>query len=620
MIKFSELTNVKPTSISLDESKRVEIDKKEYDTIHAQHHSAKANNRTGKYAAANYVYTDKEHGRTGSEDRGGVVSQTYSHDVHKLPTIEKAGAKHYKYVNEAFYVDGDENETTKDQRKVYDTQTKAFKKDAKENAAQKAVSEATKPMSDEEKKKPFNYAEWKASSVKPRALPGWGKKGPITKMVASMKNVKESEELDEGKDVQLNHKVGDTVWAKTQHAWSTKTGKVTKIGRTHTTITHKDGSSGTYPHKDVSLDYPHKNPYHESEEMTKVSFKEFINEGLASKIANKIMGVAPTKPKYKVGQKVSYEMHPPQEGGSGTGHIESYKNGHYLVNGKPINHHEIKKVHESEDLGESARMAPGKKVWTSHTDSPKQGSIVGKDTDNKNHYIVKHSDGEHSVHQDHIHFSKEHAGYMYESEVNEAIKMSDYHAHSEKSQFKNGHRPHITYKSDPKRTMYLGQDVYKTKEHAKGHAEAYLKGYADIGPNHADRMASAYRKEHAQHIVEGTEMQESSPFDWKGKASIFTKKDDTVSTETGTKHKGTYGSDDHKVKGDGSAPVKRGRGRPAGSYNGEYKKRDPAGKAASAAKAMASKAEGLKIRGEYKQAMNDAIKKRQAELHAKTAK
>jgi len=532
MIKFSELTNVKPTSISLDESKRVEIDKKEYDTIHAQHHSAKANNRTGKYAAANYVYIDKEHGRTGSEDRGGVVSQTYSHDVHKLPTIEKAGAKHYKYVNEAFYVDGDENETTKDQRKVYDTQTKAFKKDAKENAAQKAVSEATKPMSDEEKKKPFNYAEWKASSVKPRALPGWGKKGPITKMVASMKNVKESEELDEGKDVQLNHKVGDTVWAKTQHAWSTKTGKVTKIGRTHTTITHKDGSSGTYPHKDVSLDYPHKNPYHESEEMTKVSFKEFINEGLASKIANKIMGVAPTKPKYKVGQKVSYEMHPPQEGGSGTGHIESYKNGHYLVNGKPINHHEIKKVHESEDLGESARMAPGKKVWTSHTDSPKQGSIVGKDTDNKNHYIVKHSDGEHSVHQDHIHFSKE----------------------------------------------------------------------------------------HAQHIVEGTEMQESSPFDWKGKASIFTKKDDTVSTETGTKHKGTYGSDDHKVKGDGSAPVKRGRGRPAGSYNGEYKKRDPAGKAASAAKAMASKAEGLKIRGEYKQAMNDAIKKRQAELHAKTAK
>lgn len=76
-----------------------------------------------------------------------------------------------------------------------------------------------------------------------------------------------------------------------------------------------------------------------------------IDEGILSKIANKLMGAAPDKPAYKVGQEVSYktDQHQPtwKDGGSGRGKISAYSNGHYTVNGNPVNHFEIKKVHES---------------------------------------------------------------------------------------------------------------------------------------------------------------------------------------------------------------------------------------------------------------------------------
>lgn len=62
------------------------------------------------------------------------------------------------------------------------------------------------------------------------------------------------------------------------------------------------------------------------------------------KLADKLMGAAPEEPAYKVGQIVDYEMYPAQEGGSGTGKIESYTNGHYMINNKPINHFEVKRV------------------------------------------------------------------------------------------------------------------------------------------------------------------------------------------------------------------------------------------------------------------------------------
>lgn len=52
------------------------------------------------------------------------------------------------------------------------------------------------------------------------------------------------------------HKVGDTVWATSPtNKALTMTGKVTKIGRTLTTIKHKDGSEAHYPHKLVGKEY-----------------------------------------------------------------------------------------------------------------------------------------------------------------------------------------------------------------------------------------------------------------------------------------------------------------------------------------------------------------------------
>ena len=73
-----------------------------------------------------------------------------------------------------------------------------------------------------------------------------------------------------------------------------------------------------------------------------------MTEGIMSKIANKVMGAAPEQPKYKVGQRVKYETSPHQpdwaDGGSGVGVITDYKNGHYMINGNPVNHFEIKGV------------------------------------------------------------------------------------------------------------------------------------------------------------------------------------------------------------------------------------------------------------------------------------
>jgi hypothetical protein len=73
-----------------------------------------------------------------------------------------------------------------------------------------------------------------------------------------------------------------------------------------------------------------------------------VAEGIMNKIADKVMGAAPEQPKYKVGQQVKYETSPHQpdwkDGGSGVGVITDYKNGHYMINGNPVNHFEIKGV------------------------------------------------------------------------------------------------------------------------------------------------------------------------------------------------------------------------------------------------------------------------------------
>ena len=74
--------------------------------------------------------------------------------------------------------------------------------------------------------------------------------------------------------------------------------------------------------------------------------KKDVTEGILNTIANKVMGAAPEKPKYKVGQHVKYQtsQHQPKwkDGGKGAGVITAYKNGHYTINGNPVNHFEIK--------------------------------------------------------------------------------------------------------------------------------------------------------------------------------------------------------------------------------------------------------------------------------------
>ena len=72
-----------------------------------------------------------------------------------------------------------------------------------------------------------------------------------------------NEEVLEAVDKPVAHKVGDTVYAATNNKAVTLTGQVTKVGRTLTTVKHKDGSSANYLHKDVSNEFEdlHPNPY-----------------------------------------------------------------------------------------------------------------------------------------------------------------------------------------------------------------------------------------------------------------------------------------------------------------------------------------------------------------------
>lgn len=101
----------------------------------------------------------------------------------------------------------------------------------------------------------------------------------------------------------------------------------------------------------------------------------------------------------------------------------------------------------------------------------------------KQHKIDKNKNGEIDAHDFKL-LRKE------ESQLDEAIDPSDYHAKSEKSQF-GGHRPHIVHKETGK-TMYSGQYSYTSPEHAAGHAKAYLTAYGNYGPNAADRAGAAY--------------------------------------------------------------------------------------------------------------------------------
>lgn len=76
-----------------------------------------------------------------------------------------------------------------------------------------------------------------------------------------MSILQELSQIFEGIDKPTCCKVGDTVWAKDPfNKAKTVTGKVKKVGRTTYTLTLKDGSEESYPHKDVSADYDTINP------------------------------------------------------------------------------------------------------------------------------------------------------------------------------------------------------------------------------------------------------------------------------------------------------------------------------------------------------------------------
>lgn len=94
--------------------------------------------------------------------------------------------------------------------------------------------------------------------------------------------------------------------------------------------------------------------------------------------------------------------------------------------------------------------------------------------------------------------SAKRGGKSMDEAVNEKVYASDYNVGAKKSQF-GGYTPTVTHKKKG-HTMYSAQQTYKTPDHAKAHANAYLKGYEAMGQQHANRKASEYAKANKQHI------------------------------------------------------------------------------------------------------------------------
>jgi len=93
--------------------------------------------------------------------------------------------------------------------------------------------------------------------------------------------------------------------------------------------------------------------------------------------------------------------------------------------------------------------------------------------------------------------------------IEEAIDAKDYHVTSEKSKMTDGHRPKVVHKTKGT-TMHLSQHSYKSPEHAKAHAQAYLDAYSKMGPNAADRAGHEYAsKNKDKRVNEEVELEES---------------------------------------------------------------------------------------------------------------
>lgn len=171
----------------------------------------------------------------------------------------------------------------------------------------------------------------------------------------------------------------------------------------------------------------------------------------------------------------------------------------------------------------------------------------------------------------------------------------------------------------------ISQGTLKATVAAAKTKSAMARKFADLSDRpddkewHTNKAKGFERvvKKAQDRIKESEQVEEAtSPFDWKNQPSAI-KWNDDKSSNSGV-HKGTYGSDSHKAKGDGTPEEKRGRGRPKGEY-GSYKidkakRDDPEYKQQLSAKVRAAKAEGFAARKEFKDSMNAAIKKRQLEL------
>ena len=182
------------------------------------------------------------------------------------------------------------NEIEKEQKKIYDDQTKAFMKDRKANAAEKIkpldplkavaggyVQESMYDGWESVKSKTGHTVHIKsensARNSKLRVHSAYLSKtgAPISYETGKYDKQKLRKRIMDGEfdkhfpakkvNESVAHKVGDTVYATHPiKRYTTMTGKVTRIGNALTTITHKDGSTGTYPHKDVSGKYETLNP------------------------------------------------------------------------------------------------------------------------------------------------------------------------------------------------------------------------------------------------------------------------------------------------------------------------------------------------------------------------
>lgn len=89
-------------------------------------------------------------------------------------------------------------------------------------------------------------------------------------------------------------------------------------------------------------------------------------------------------------------------------------------------------------------------------------------------------------------------------ELDEKVYARDYDAGSEKSQF-GGYVPMVKHKAKG-HMMYRGATSYKTPEAAAGHAEAYLKGYEQMGERAANRAVREYETKNKSEINESASL------------------------------------------------------------------------------------------------------------------